>query len=105
MAWSIAKVIEKKGDESIELDFHQLQRQNNPTTDDNVRQIINKDGLDLDKVTIIYLTSCKLITDEALNIIAEKCSRLKRLDVRMCVNAVTDEGIRSILMSNPNLKV
>jgi len=102
---NVHKVIKDSDDGTIvQLDFEQGQTIDNPTDDDNVRQIINKDGLDLDKVTIIDLYSCKLITDEALKIIAQKCSRLEKLFVGECVN-VTDEGIRSILTSNPNLKV
>jgi len=100
--WSIDRVI--KGNK---LDFEQAQSNDNPTNDDYVRQILDKDregdGFDLYKVTSINLTHCELITDEALKIIAQKCSRLEKLFVDGCVN-VTDEGIRSILMSNPNIK-
>ena len=102
--WSIDNVIQNSDDGTIKLDLYQGQHEYNPTDDKLVRQIINKDGLDLDKVTSIDLTFCKLITDETLNIIAQKCSRLEELSVIPCSNAVTDEGIRTILMSNPNLK-
>eukprot|EP00554_Chaetoceros_debilis_P003105 CAMPEP_0194087854 /NCGR_PEP_ID=MMETSP0149-20130528/26774_1 /TAXON_ID=122233 /ORGANISM="Chaetoceros debilis, Strain MM31A-1" /LENGTH=54 /DNA_ID=CAMNT_0038771353 /DNA_START=121 /DNA_END=281 /DNA_ORIENTATION=+ len=48
---SIDKVIAHSNDGSYTtLNFTQSQYERNPTDDDNVRQIINKDGLDLDKV-------------------------------------------------------
>jgi len=85
------------------LNFFQGDSYGNLTGDNNVvRRIINKDDLDLDKVTIIDLSSCELITDEALKIITQKCSRLKQLIVPACYN-VTDEGIRAVLQSNPNI--
>ena len=77
--WSIDNVIQNSDDGTIKLDLYQGQHTDNPTDDKLVRQIINKDGLDLNKVMYIDLMYCKLITDEALNIIAEKCSRLDKL--------------------------
>eukprot|EP00554_Chaetoceros_debilis_P003424 CAMPEP_0194085302 /NCGR_PEP_ID=MMETSP0149-20130528/17122_1 /TAXON_ID=122233 /ORGANISM="Chaetoceros debilis, Strain MM31A-1" /LENGTH=56 /DNA_ID=CAMNT_0038768161 /DNA_START=22 /DNA_END=189 /DNA_ORIENTATION=- len=53
--WSTYKVIEEQhGDDgSTKVNFYQGQETKNPTTDDNVRQILDKDGLDLEKVTYI----------------------------------------------------
>eukprot|EP00554_Chaetoceros_debilis_P000137 CAMPEP_0194096296 /NCGR_PEP_ID=MMETSP0149-20130528/57269_1 /TAXON_ID=122233 /ORGANISM="Chaetoceros debilis, Strain MM31A-1" /LENGTH=1660 /DNA_ID=CAMNT_0038782267 /DNA_START=22 /DNA_END=5005 /DNA_ORIENTATION=+ len=103
--WSIdKKVIKDRDDGSIELDYTHGQTSDNRTDDNRVREILDKDGLDLDKVTSINLTQCELITDEALNDIAHKCSRLELLSITWCSN-VTDEGIRSILVSNPNINM
>jgi len=101
--WSIDNVIQGILNGNIMLNFFQGDSYGNLTGDNNVvRRIINKDDLDLDKVTIIDLSSCELITDEALKIITQKCSRLKQLIVPACYN-VTDEGIRAVLQSNPNI--
>mmetsp|Transcript_7748 Transcript_7748/g.11482 ORF Transcript_7748/g.11482 Transcript_7748/m.11482 type:complete len:224 (-) Transcript_7748:486-1157(-) len=103
--WSIDNVIQGILNGNIMLNFFQGDSYGNLTGDNNVvRRIINKDDLDLDKVTIIDLSSCELITDEALKLIGEKCSQLHTLDVEGCSN-VTDEGIRSILQSNPDMDI